>query len=189
MAACSGYVEGHNDYCAYLRRPFHHFATRGEQLLRGKDVLGEPCLQRFQPPDGAANPIGQRRAIQLDALAREDLALSVERQVIAIFGDQNMGEKTGTRETLSNWTLRRVSLKYFTAGSAAIARTANAHYAKPRRHVIEHLAHRLTDHMQLAAAAGERLVFGIEPYGLARQVRRETCSIGLTSTLRSPDCL
>ena len=54
----------------------------GEQLLRGKDVLGEPCLQRLQPPDGAANPVGERRTIQLDALPGEDLALPVKRQVI-----------------------------------------------------------------------------------------------------------
>jgi hypothetical protein len=39
----------------------------GEQLLRGEHVFGEPCLQRLQPPDGSANPVGEGRAIQLGA--------------------------------------------------------------------------------------------------------------------------
>ena len=63
----------------------------GEQLLRGKDVLGEPCLQRLQPPDGAANPVGERRTIQLDALPGEDLALPVKRQVIPGHGREDRG--------------------------------------------------------------------------------------------------
>ena len=55
-----------------------------EHRLRGDDMFGEPCLQRLQPPDGAANPVGERRAIQLDALSCEDLALPIKRKVIAV---------------------------------------------------------------------------------------------------------
>ena len=35
-------------------------------------MLGETRLQRFQPPDGAANPVGEGRAIEFDALPGED---------------------------------------------------------------------------------------------------------------------
>ncbi len=73
----------------------------GEQLLRGEDVLGEPRLQRLQPPAGAANPVREGRAIELDALPGEDLALPVERKVIAVFGDQHMGEQS--REWRGPW--------------------------------------------------------------------------------------
>ena len=47
-------------------------------------MLGKSRLQRFQPPDRAANPIGEGRAIQLDALPGEDLALPIKRKVIAV---------------------------------------------------------------------------------------------------------
>jgi len=50
-------------------------------------MFGEPRLQRLQPPGGAANPVGERRAVQLDTMPGEDLALPVERKVIAVFGD------------------------------------------------------------------------------------------------------
>src|SRR5688572_31676084 len=53
----------------------------GEQRLRSEHMLGEPGLQRLQPPDGAAHPVGERRAIQFDTVPGEDLALPVERQV------------------------------------------------------------------------------------------------------------
>jgi hypothetical protein len=55
-----------------------------EQSLRSEDVFGKPCLQRLQPPDRSANPIGEGRAIQLGALPGEDLALPVKREVVAV---------------------------------------------------------------------------------------------------------
>jgi hypothetical protein len=71
------------------------------------------------------------------------------------------------------------------AGSAAIARPADADDPKPRGHMIEHLADRLADHMQFAAAAGARLMLEIEPHVLAGQMRRQASSIGPRS--RRPD--
>jgi len=44
--------------------------------------------------------------------------------------------------------------------------------------MIEHLADSLADHMQLAAAAGARLMLKIEPDFLAGQMRRQAWSIG-----------
>ena len=59
------------------------------------------------------------------------------------------------------------------AGPAAIARPADADDPEPCRYMIEHLADRLADQMQLAAAAGTGPVLNIEPSVLARQVRRQ----------------
>jgi hypothetical protein len=97
-----------------------------EQRLRGEDVFGEPCMQRLQPPDGPANPIGECRPIQLNAVPRENLALPIKRQVIAILGDQDMGQKTGTGQAFGDRTLRSGSLMNGPAGPAAIARPADA---------------------------------------------------------------
>jgi hypothetical protein len=68
--------------------------------------------------------------------------------VIAVFGDQDMSEKSWTGEALGDRTLRDGRLMDGPAGPAAIARPADADDSKPRGHMIEHLADGLTDHMQ-----------------------------------------
>src|SRR6202051_4965117 len=138
----------------------------------------EAGLQRLQPPTSAAHPVLQGRAVDLDAVPGEDLALPVKRKVIAVFGDQDMIEKTGPGETLGNRTLRGGRLMNSPAGPAAIARPADADNSKPRGHMIEHLADGLADHMQFAAAAGARLMLKIEQHVLAGQMRRQAWSIG-----------
>ena len=40
---------------------------------------------------GGADPIGQRRALQIDPIALEDLGLSVKWKVVGVFTDQHMG--------------------------------------------------------------------------------------------------
>ena len=98
--------------------------------------------------------------------------------MIAVLGDQDMSEKTGTGEALGDRTLWGGRLMNSPAGPAAIARPADADDPKPRGHMIEHLADSLADHMQFAAAAGARLMLEIEPHVLAGQMRRQAWSIG-----------
>ena len=98
----------------------------GEQLRRGEDMLGELGLQRLQPPAGAADPVRQGRAVDLDALAGEDLALPIERKMIAVFGDQDMGEKTRAGEALGDRLFRSGGLVDGPTGPAPIARPADA---------------------------------------------------------------
>src|SRR6266404_6793024 len=138
----------------------------------------EAGLQRLQPPASAAHPVRESRAIDIDPVPGEDLAPPVKREMIAVLGDQDMSEKTGTGEALGDRTLRGGRLMNSPAGSAAIARPADADDSKPRGHMIEHLADRLADHMQFAAAAGTRLMLEIEPHVLAGQMRRQAWSIG-----------
>ena len=59
------------------------------------------------------------------------------------------------------------------AGPAAIARPADADDAKPSRHMIEHLAESLADHMQGATAAGAGAMVKVEPHLFAWQMRRQ----------------
>ena len=150
----------------------------GKQSLRGKDVRSEPCVQRLQPPDCATNPVGKCRAIQLDALPGEDLALPIKRKMIAILGDQNVGEETGSRQPLGDWPLRSRRLVNGAAGPAAIAWPADTDDAKPRRHMIEHLADSLADRMKRTAAAGTGLMLEIQPHVFTRQVCGQACPIG-----------
>jgi hypothetical protein len=43
-----------------------------------------------QMEGGAANPVGQRRTVEIDSLAGVDLRLPVERQMIGVFGDEDL---------------------------------------------------------------------------------------------------
>src|SRR5882757_4371984 len=114
----------------------------------------EASLQRLQPPTSAAHPVREGRAIDLDPVPGEDLALPVQRKVIAVLGDQDMSEKTGTGEALGDRTLRGGGLMDGPTGPAAITRPADADDPKPGGHMIEHLADGLADCMEHAAAAG-----------------------------------
>src|ERR1700692_2944250 len=145
----------------------------------------EAGLQRLQPPTSAAHPDRDSRAIDIDPVPGEDLALPVKRKVIAVLGDQDMSEKTGTGEALGDRTLRGGRLMNSPRGPAPISRPPEADDSKPRGHMIEHLADSLADHMQFTAAAGARLMIEIEPHVLAGQMRRQAWSIGPRS--RRPD--
>src|ERR1700739_4870544 len=47
----------------------------GEYLARPKNMRGHTRLQRLEPPARTANPVGQGRTIDLDAMSGEDLSL------------------------------------------------------------------------------------------------------------------
>ena len=69
----------------------------------GKDRLPRQHMppagvgQRRQQSGGFADPVGQCRAIQIETVAPEDLALAIQRQVIGVFVDQHMREQTRAR--------------------------------------------------------------------------------------------
>jgi hypothetical protein len=46
-----------------------------------------------QVPGGMTNPVGQRRAVEIDALPRVDLRLAIQRKMVGIFGDENLGHR------------------------------------------------------------------------------------------------
>lgn len=50
--------------------------------------------QRLQQCAGLTDPVRHGRAGKVDAFPRVNLGLAIERQVIAVFGDQHMGEET-----------------------------------------------------------------------------------------------
>src|SRR5580704_8231142 len=104
-------------------------------------MLRKPGVEWLEPPDGAADPVGQRRAIELDTMPRENLALAVKRQVIAVLGGQDMSEQGRAGKPLGDRPLGGRCLMNGAAGPAAIAWTANTDDPKPCRHIVEHLAY------------------------------------------------
>src|SRR5260370_35965603 len=152
-------------------------------------MVGECCLEGVEPAESGADPVCQGRAIDLDILSGEDLALPVKRQVIAVLGDQDMGEKAGSGEAFGDRTLWGGHLVDGPARPAAIARPADADDPKPCRHVVQHLADGLADSMKLAAAAGAGLLIEIDPHVFTGQMRRQAWPIGPRSGCWRPDLL
>ncbi len=136
-------------------------------------MRSEAGLQRLQPPHCSANPVGEGRAIKLDALPGEDLALLVEGKMIAVFGDQHMRKQAGRGQALGDWPLRSRRLMDRAAGLAAVARTADTDDPQPGGNMVEHLADRLADQVECTAAAGAGLMHKIDPDIFASQMRRQ----------------
>ena len=69
-----------------------HCRFIAEQFGRSFQQLQHPRDDRLQRKGAAPHPIGQTGAIDLDALALQDLVLAIQRQMISIFADQDMGQ-------------------------------------------------------------------------------------------------
>ena len=147
-----------------------HRRVVGEQMVRGEHVLAETPVQRLEPPAGAADPSSERGAREIDAVTREDLRLSIERRVVAIFADQHLGKQRRRRQAAGDHPLRSWRLHHSLTSPTGIFGTSSADHAQLRWYPVQHLAHALADHMQRAAATGAGHVVDIEPYILARQM-------------------
>ena len=106
-------------------------------------------MQRRQPPAGAANPITQGGAIQRDALASEDLRLSIQWQVVAVFVDQDMRQQRFGGHTAVDRAVRCRRLHdRLPTGAARVARSVRHSDAEVCRQVIQHLGAVVADQMQ-----------------------------------------
>src|SRR5262245_17448371 len=68
-------------------------------------MLQQAFVQGTQEPGRAPNLVGQRQAVELDALPGIDLGLAVERQVIRVLSDDDMDDQPfGRRAALDQST-------------------------------------------------------------------------------------
>ena len=111
--------------------------------------------------------------VDLDTMSGEDLGLSVERCVIAVFADQHMGQQCGARQSLGDRSFRCWGLMDRPARAAAVLRPADAQHAQACRHEVEHLADALTDRMKSAAATGTDCAGDVACYIFTRQAIRQ----------------
>ncbi len=103
---------------------------------------------------GAPDPVGQRRAVEADALAGEDLRLSIERQVVGVFGDEHLRDESVGRQAALDQPRRCRGLHdCVPAGAAGVARAADHQHAYFSRHHVEALGDVLTDPVQGTRAA------------------------------------
>ena len=117
-------------------------------------MIGQPVDNGFEMERRLANPIGQDRAVQIEAGPRQYLALTIEWQMICIFANQNMGERPFGWQAAHDQMGRRWRLGHSVgAGPARIFRTHGDNNAQLCRHYIQPLCAVFADFVHDAAAA------------------------------------
>ena len=151
-----------------------------EDLRRAQDGGEQQFPQRLQPPCRAATPVGQRRAIEVDAVAGIDPRLAVERQAVGVLGDNDLGNQRLGRHAAGDQTLRRRSLDdRLGAGPATVARAPGDPDPQAQRDHVELLGDVLIDHVQRAAAAWAGLVGDVDNDLVALQMGRQVTAVAL----------
>jgi hypothetical protein len=145
----------------------------GKQVVRGEHVLAQSLVQRFQPPACAADPSGQRRTSEIDAVTSEDLRLPIKRRVIAIFADHDLCEQSWRGQSAGDQPLRRRRLHDLVAAAASIFRTGDAYHTKLRRHPVQHLTDAFADRMQRTTATAADIPGDSERNVLTRKMIRQ----------------
>lgn len=135
-------------------------------------------MRRAQVPGGTTDPVGKCRAVEVDALMLVDLRLSVERQVIGVFGDQHLGNGRFSRNATFDQPRGSCRLDDdFFAGPACIFGTARYQNAELGWHDVELLADVFADPMQAFATAGAVMAFDVDGYIDARQMGRKGTTV------------
>ena len=124
-----------------------------------------------QVPGGPADPIGKRRAVEIDPLPLVDLRLAVQWQVIGILGDQNLGDGCFGRNTAFDQPGGSRSLNHdILAGPTGILRAAHDQHTEPGGDNVELFADVFANPMQIMAAVGTGVIIDIDDHLDAWQV-------------------
>ena len=141
-------------------------------------MLEQSLMHRLELGGGPADPVSQGRAIQLDPLAGVDLALAVERQVVGVFADQDVGHQGLCRQPALDQPRGCCGLDHRAlAGTAAIFGAAGDDHLELGRDDVKALRDVLADPVQRAATAGTDLLGRLDHDLFARQVLGQRAAI------------
>ena len=142
------------------------------QLVGALHVLAQGFDQRGEQPGAGAHPVGQRRAFQLDAFAREDRALPVEREVVAVLGRDHVREQPGPGGAALDRPGEGGRLHDRLAAAAGVLGPDLADDLETSWHVLEPFADILAQQLEGAAAvrAGRGHRIALAALGFAAQL-------------------
>ncbi len=151
----------------------------GEELGRGLEALEQALVDGPEQEGRFADPVGERGAVEMDALPGVDLRLAVERQMVGELAHQHMGDGGLRRDAALDQPGGRRRLHHdLFAAAAGVLRPAGDDDAELRRHDVEALGAVLADHVHLASAAGAGLVGDVDDPLDARQVGWQRAAVG-----------
>ena len=136
------------------RRQHRHGGVVAVDLLGGEDVLADRRRDRIEQPGRLANPVGQRRAVEFDAVAGVDLGLTIEREVIAVLRHQQVCQGGRCRAPARRRHRRWRRLGDGIAGGAGVFRPDVADDLEVPGNVVQHFRDVLAEFAHLAAARG-----------------------------------
>ena len=160
-----------------------HLRFVSMQYRVGEHLDFQGIDQRLQGNAHLAHPLGQRRLGNRPAGPAKDAFLTIQRQMIQIFGDQHMGEQAGGRNAFVDHMGRhRRMYQGFALGTGPFAADV-AFDRKGARRVVQFLGDVFADALHLATtgASGRfRLVVNLG----TRQFRRQRLAFGLALGFR-----
>jgi len=126
----------------------------GKDRLCRQNVPSDGIGQGFQQGCCLADAVGQGRAIKIEPLAVEDLALQVKRQMVGILADQNVGQEARPGAATLNWPRRQRRLDEAFATGAGQPEPRDPVHDEAARYVFQFLGVVLADPGQAPAAVG-----------------------------------
>ena len=118
----------------------------GEEPGRCLQDLDQPGMDRAELARRMADPVGERRAVERQPLAGEDLRLAVERQVVGVFADEHMRDHRLGRQPSGDQPGRGRRLHdALGAAPAGVSRPARDEHLELRRDDVEPLGDVLAD--------------------------------------------
>ena len=146
-----------------------------EDAVRAAQMDAHVVDDRHQMETGAADPVAERAPIQIDPLPLEDLRLTIKRQMIAEFRDDDPGDEQFRRQPARHDVFGRMRLRHGPGAAAAgVSGTPGDQHAELRGDHVQPLGHILADLRHLATAAGAlragRLDHPLDPGQMRRQM-------------------
>jgi hypothetical protein len=137
----------------------------------GAHQLADMVGQGFQQRRGTAHPIGQRGTMQIDLVPGIDLGLTVKWQVIAIFADQHMSQKTRAGTSARNRARGQLGLSESLAAGAGHAGPHNPLHNEVARDIFQLFGDIFAELLERTAAIAAGIA-GREDLVLAFEVLR-----------------
>jgi len=126
--------------------------------------------QRRDPPSKMAHPVGHNHALDLDAVALEDLGLAIERQAVVVLRDRYVRDEVRAWPPLVDWQIGSRRLRDHLARSTGVDWTDVTDDLELRGDLLEDFGNFFAD---LGAAGGVIAAtgeLGLEDDDLAREM-------------------
>src|SRR5215813_3101018 len=167
-----------------------HRRLVAEQPWRSLDRPQLKLIKALEPPCRTLHPAGERRAVEMKALAGKDLHLAVQRQIPGKLRHHHVGHERGRGHAALDQTRQHLRLHHAVGAAAAgVFGTNRAQYPQDRRDHVQHLAHILADPVQNALAARARCRVRLEHLLAARQMLGQRTDVASRFLARLPSRL